>query len=95
MLRGQADVARLGATLSAVAGVTFIYVQWLQVSNTATVSTTFLLIVLVVSQVAHLTDFAFLTSRQIRTKAPVETRIEHADLIACSCSNAPGRDARQ
>ena len=43
----------------------------------------------------NLTGFAFLTSRQIRTKAPVETRIEHADLIACSCSNAPAGDARQ
>jgi two-component system, OmpR family, sensor histidine kinase KdpD len=39
----------LGLALGAVAFVTFIYVRWLHVSNAATVSTTFLLIVLIVA----------------------------------------------
>jgi two-component system sensor histidine kinase KdpD len=43
------DALRLGAGLVAVGAVTFIYVRWLHVSNAATVSTTFLLIVLLVA----------------------------------------------
>jgi hypothetical protein len=60
----------IGRDPSAVAGVTFIYVQWRQVSNTATVSTTFLLIVLVVSQVAHLS----LEGHEANIRAKTRTR---------------------
>ena len=54
MTRAKSDVVRLGAGLGAVAGVTFIYVRWLHVSNAATVSTTFLLVVLVVASTSRL-----------------------------------------
>jgi two-component system sensor histidine kinase KdpD len=43
------DVVRLAAGLGAVAAVTVVYVRWLHISNAATVSTTFLLVVLVVA----------------------------------------------
>jgi two-component system sensor histidine kinase KdpD len=49
MTRGSSDLVRLGAGVGGVAAVTFIYVKWFQVSNAATVSTTFLMIVLVVA----------------------------------------------
>lgn len=48
------DVPRVLAGVGAVAGVTLVYVKWLHVSNVATVSTTFLLIVLVVAATARL-----------------------------------------
>jgi two-component system sensor histidine kinase KdpD len=48
------DTARLAASLAAVAAVTFIYGNWLRVSNPATVSTTFLMIVLVVAATSRL-----------------------------------------
>jgi len=54
MARGSADVARVVAGVGAVAGVTFIYTKWLQLSNAATVSTTFLLIVLLVAATSRL-----------------------------------------
>ncbi len=54
MTRGPSDVARVTAGIGAVAAVTFVYVRWLQVSNAATVSTTFLLIVLVVAATSRL-----------------------------------------
>jgi two-component system, OmpR family, sensor histidine kinase KdpD len=52
--RDASDVKRLAAGLAAVAGVTLIYVKWLHVLNVATVSTTFLLIVLVVAATSRL-----------------------------------------
>jgi two-component system sensor histidine kinase KdpD len=54
MTRDSAEVFRLGAGVGAVAGVTFIYVKWLHVANAATVSTTFLMIVLVVAATSRL-----------------------------------------
>jgi two-component system sensor histidine kinase KdpD len=48
------DLARLAAGVVAVASVTLIYVQWLQLSNAAIVSTTFLLIVLLVAATSRL-----------------------------------------
>ncbi len=43
------DTARLAGGVAAIGAVTWLYVRWLHVSNAATVSTTFLLIVLVVA----------------------------------------------
>lgn len=54
MARGVSDAARLGAALAAVAAVTAIYAGWLHVLNAATVSTTFLMVVLVVAATARL-----------------------------------------
>ena len=54
MARVSPDVARLVAGVGAVSGVTLIYVKWLHLSNAATVSTTFLLIVLVVAATSRL-----------------------------------------
>jgi two-component system sensor histidine kinase KdpD len=54
MARSSADVARAVAGIAAIAVVTVIYVKWLHVSNAATVSTTFLLIVLVVAATSRL-----------------------------------------
>src|SRR6478736_1497071 len=54
MARVSPDAARLGAGVGAVALVTPVYVTWLHVSNAATVSTTFLLIVLVVATTSRL-----------------------------------------
>ena len=54
MARGSGDVARLAAGVAAIAGVTLIYVRWLHVSNAATVSTTFLLVVLLVAATSRL-----------------------------------------
>jgi two-component system, OmpR family, sensor histidine kinase KdpD len=54
MARDPSDTARLAAGVGTVAAVTFIYVRLLQVSNAATVSTTFLLIVLVVAATSRL-----------------------------------------
>jgi two-component system sensor histidine kinase KdpD len=54
MARGSSDVTRAAAAIGAVAAVTFIYVRWLHVSNAATVSTTFLLVVLVVAATSRL-----------------------------------------
>jgi two-component system, OmpR family, sensor histidine kinase KdpD len=50
----SANLARLAAALGAVAAVTLIYVKWLHVSNAATVSTTFLTIVLFVAATSRL-----------------------------------------
>ena len=52
MARGSAELVRLG--IGAVAAVVAVYVQWLDVSNVATVSTTFLLIVLLVAATSRL-----------------------------------------
>src|SRR5712691_6269357 len=54
MIRRSSHVAQLGAGFGAIAAVTFIYVQWLHISNAATVSTTFLLIVLLVAATSRL-----------------------------------------
>ncbi len=54
MNRPARDAAHLAASLIAVAGVTFVYVRWLGVSNAATVSTTFLLVVVVAATVSRL-----------------------------------------
>ena len=54
MARGSADLVRLAAGIGAVAAVVAVYVQWLDVSNAATVSTTFLLIVLLVAAASRL-----------------------------------------
>jgi two-component system, OmpR family, sensor histidine kinase KdpD len=54
MTRASSDGFRLGAGVGAVAGITFIYVKWLDVSNAATVSTTFLMIVLFVAATSRL-----------------------------------------
>lgn len=48
------DAAHLAASLIAVAAVTFVYVRWLGVSNAATVSITFLLVVLVAATMSRL-----------------------------------------
>lgn len=53
--------ASLGASLAAIAGVAFVFAEWLRASNAATVSITFLLIVLVVAATSHLW-VAFVTS---------------------------------
>jgi two-component system sensor histidine kinase KdpD len=49
MARAASDLIRLAAGLAAVAAVSFLYVSWLHVSNPATVSVTFLLVVLLVA----------------------------------------------
>jgi two-component system sensor histidine kinase KdpD len=54
MIRRSSNVAQVGAALGAVAAVTFIYVQWLHLSNAATVSTTYMLIVLLVAATSRL-----------------------------------------
>src|SRR5688572_2438519 len=54
MSRGSVDVARLAAGVGAIAGVTFVYAEWLHVSNAATVSTSFLLIVLLIAATSPL-----------------------------------------
>lgn len=47
------DPVRLGAGLAAVGVVTFAYVRWLNVTNAATISTTYLLIVLFVASTSR------------------------------------------
>ncbi|HET9372976.1 MAG TPA: ATP-binding protein [Vicinamibacterales bacterium] len=54
MRRGWPEAARLVVALLAVAAVTLVYVRWLQVRNAATVSTTFLMVVLVVAATSRL-----------------------------------------
>ena len=54
MLRTTPDGARAVAAVGAVAAVTFVYARWLHISNAATASTTFLLIVLVVAATSRL-----------------------------------------
>jgi len=54
MRTSWAEIARLGAGLGAVLGVTALYSQWLGVSNATTVALTFLLIVLVVAATSRL-----------------------------------------
>jgi two-component system sensor histidine kinase KdpD len=54
MSRSASDAAHLAAGLAAVAGVTVLYARWLNVENAATVSTTFLLVVLVVAATSRL-----------------------------------------
>ena len=54
MNRSVRDAVHLTASLAAVSAVTFVYVTWLHVRNAATVSTTFLLIVLVVATTSRL-----------------------------------------
>jgi two-component system sensor histidine kinase KdpD len=54
MAWGSADLVRLTAGMGAVAAVVAVYLQWLDVSNVATISTTFLLIVLLVAATSRL-----------------------------------------
>ena len=54
MTRDASSALRLGASLGAVAVVTLVFVLWLHVSNAATVSTTFLMIILVVAATSRL-----------------------------------------
>ncbi len=54
MTRGPSDIARLAAGLGAIAAVTYVLVSWLQVSNAATVSATFLMVVLLVAATSTL-----------------------------------------
>jgi two-component system, OmpR family, sensor histidine kinase KdpD len=54
MIRGSSSVVQLAAGLGAIAAVTSIYAQWLHLSNAATVSTTYLLIVLLVAATSRL-----------------------------------------
>ena len=54
MRRMPPDVARALAAVGAVAAVTLVYARWLHLSNAATASTTFLLIVLVVAATSRL-----------------------------------------
>jgi two-component system sensor histidine kinase KdpD len=51
---GQSEAFRLGAALLAVAAVTLTLALWLRVSNTATVSTTYLMVVLLVAATSRL-----------------------------------------
>ncbi len=48
------DAVHCAASLAAVAAVTLVYARWLHVSNAATVSTTFLMLVLVVATTSRL-----------------------------------------
>jgi two-component system sensor histidine kinase KdpD len=48
------DAVRLGAGLGSIAAVTLVYASWLRLSNAATVSASFLLIVLVVAATSRL-----------------------------------------
>jgi two-component system sensor histidine kinase KdpD len=54
MARSPLEVVRLAAGLGAIALVTFVYTQWLHVSNAAIVSTTFLMVVLVLAATSRL-----------------------------------------
>jgi two-component system sensor histidine kinase KdpD len=54
MKGGRSNAVHLGLALGAVAVVTWLFVTWRHVSNPATVSTTFLLIVLVVAATSRL-----------------------------------------
>jgi len=54
MSRGKTDALHLAGGLAAIAAVTAIYALWLRVSNSATVSITFLLIVLLIAATARL-----------------------------------------
>jgi len=51
---GQSDLFRLGAAMVAVAVVTLTLAQLLRISNAATVSTTYLMVVLVVAATSRL-----------------------------------------
>src|SRR5687768_5011236 len=51
---GRSDASRLGAGLAAVAVVTLTLGHWLRVPNAATVSTTYLMVVLVVAATSRL-----------------------------------------
>jgi two-component system sensor histidine kinase KdpD len=52
--RGHSDALRLAGGLLAVAAVTLILGEWLQISNAATVSTTYILVILLVAATSHL-----------------------------------------
>src|SRR3954462_5642334 len=54
MCRIPPDAARALAAVGAVAAVTLVYARWLHLSNAATASTTFLLIVLVAAATSRL-----------------------------------------
>lgn len=54
MTRAPSDLARLAAGLGAIAAVTYVMVSWLHVSNAATVSATFLMVVLIVAATSTL-----------------------------------------
>jgi two-component system sensor histidine kinase KdpD len=54
MTTDSSDLARVAAGVGAIAAVTSIYVRWLHVANAATVSTTFLMIVLMIATTSRL-----------------------------------------
>ncbi len=54
MSRGSSDALRLALGLVGVAAVTFVYVNWLHVSNATTVSMSFLMVVLAVAATSRL-----------------------------------------
>lgn len=54
MSHGSSDARHLAAALAAIVGVTLLYVKALHVSNAATISTTFLMVVLVVAATSRL-----------------------------------------
>jgi two-component system sensor histidine kinase KdpD len=54
MSRGRSDVLHVSVALGAIFLVTWVYLRWLDVSNAATVSTTFLLVVLVAAATSRL-----------------------------------------
>ena len=54
MLFAYADAVRLALGLLSIGAVTFVFVRWLHVSNAATVSMTFLMVVLIVAATSRL-----------------------------------------
>ena len=54
MSRASSELWRLAAALGGVAALTVVFVRWLHVANAATVSTTFLMVVLVVAATSRL-----------------------------------------
>ncbi len=78
MVARRSIALQLGLALGVVAIVTFTYAYWLHISNPATVSTTFLLVVLVVAatsslRVAVVTSFAAMLSFNFFFLPPVGT----------------------
>lgn len=52
--RASSELWRLSVALGGIAALTFVFVRWLHVANAATVSTTFLMVVLVVAATSRL-----------------------------------------
>ena len=78
MSRRSADAVRLGTGLAAVGAVTFVYVRVLHIANAATVSTTYLLVVLLVAAasrfwIAAVTSFAAMVCFNFFFLPPVGT----------------------